>query len=85
LEACFVVRDHNGQTIAYIYYEDELRPGAISGEATHQRRGAADRGEYRQAAGVIADAVIRSVELIVQTGEKSTMRPTWDAVAVTAQ
>ncbi len=26
--ACFVVRDHNGQAIAYIYYEDE--PAAIS-------------------------------------------------------
>jgi hypothetical protein len=24
----------------------------ISGQVTHQRRGAADRGEYRQAAGV---------------------------------
>ena len=29
-------------------------------------RDAADRGEYRQAAGAIAEAVIRSVELIVQ-------------------
>jgi hypothetical protein len=28
--------------------------------------GAADRGEYRQAAGAVAEAVIRSVELIVQ-------------------
>jgi hypothetical protein len=23
LEACFVVRDHNGQQLAYVYYEDE--------------------------------------------------------------
>jgi len=30
------------------------------------RPGAADRGEYRQAAGAFAEAVIRSVELIVQ-------------------
>jgi hypothetical protein len=30
------------------------------------RRAAADRGEHRQAAGAIAIAVIRSVELIVQ-------------------
>ena len=22
-EACFVVRDHNGQQLAYIYFEDE--------------------------------------------------------------
>ena len=27
--AYFVVRDHNGQALAYIYYENELRP-AIS-------------------------------------------------------
>jgi len=30
------------------------------------RRGTTDRGEYRQAAGAFAEAVIRSVELIVQ-------------------
>jgi hypothetical protein len=29
LDACFVVRDHRGQGLAYIYYENELRP-AIS-------------------------------------------------------
>ena len=23
-EACFVVRDHNGQELAYVYFEDEL-------------------------------------------------------------
>ena len=23
LDACFVVRDHNGQTLAYVYFEDE--------------------------------------------------------------
>jgi hypothetical protein len=28
LDACFVVRDHNGQTLAYVYYEDE--PGRRS-------------------------------------------------------
>jgi hypothetical protein len=27
-EACFVVRDHNGQALVYIYYEDE--PGRRS-------------------------------------------------------
>jgi hypothetical protein len=28
LEACFVVRDHNGQQLAYVYFEDE--PGRRS-------------------------------------------------------
>jgi hypothetical protein len=23
LEACFVVRDHDGQALAYVYFEDE--------------------------------------------------------------
>jgi hypothetical protein len=23
LEACFVVRDHNGQQLAYVYFEEE--------------------------------------------------------------
>jgi len=39
---------------------------AISRQAAQQRRGAADRGEYRQAAGVGAQSVIRSVELTRQ-------------------
>jgi hypothetical protein len=28
LDACFVVRDHNGQKLAYVYFEDE--PGRRS-------------------------------------------------------
>ena len=27
-DACFIVRDTNGQTLAYVYFEDEPRPGA---------------------------------------------------------
>ena len=27
-DACFIVRDTNGQTFAYLYFEDEPRPGA---------------------------------------------------------
>jgi hypothetical protein len=34
------------------------------------RRAAADRGQRREAAGAIAEVVIRSVELIVQPGAK---------------
>jgi hypothetical protein len=51
-DACFIVRDNNGQKLAYVYFED-ARP-AIGRQATHQRRGAKDCGEYRQIAGVIA-------------------------------
>jgi hypothetical protein len=33
---CFIVRDHNGQQLAYVYFEDE--PGTtISGQAAQQR------------------------------------------------
>jgi hypothetical protein len=43
--AAFVVKDANGQALAYVPFEDE--PGRRS------RLGAADRGEYRQAAGLV--------------------------------
>jgi hypothetical protein len=46
LDACFVVRDHNGQQLAYVYFEVE--PGRRSAA---KLLCTADRGEYRQAAG----------------------------------
>jgi hypothetical protein len=37
-DACFVVRDHNGQALAYVYFEDE---------GTEIRRIRAGADEYR--------------------------------------
>ena len=48
-----------------------LVPRTIGGEAAQQRRGPADRGKYCEAAGAVAEAVIRSVELIVQADADS--------------
>ena len=49
-EACFVVKDGAGQKLAYVYFDN---PRAAPRTA-HPRRGAADRGQYRQAAGAVA-------------------------------
>jgi hypothetical protein len=38
LEACFVVRDHSGQKLAYVYYEDEPGP-TLGDEAAYCRCG----------------------------------------------
>jgi hypothetical protein len=52
LEACFVVVDGAGQKLAYVHFEEE--PGlALAGQAAHKGRGATDRGQHRQAAGVV--------------------------------
>jgi hypothetical protein len=34
-DACFIVRDHNGQALAYVYFEDE--PGRRAGANVHVR------------------------------------------------
>jgi hypothetical protein len=40
-------------------WEKKLELGSISaGQVAHERRGAADRGEYRQAAGAVARALM---------------------------
>jgi hypothetical protein len=48
----FIIRDNNGQALAYVYFEDE--PTASGGQTPHPRRGAADRSEHCQAARAIA-------------------------------
>jgi hypothetical protein len=50
--ACFIVRDKNGQALAYVYFEDEA--GRLGGAPAEQRRGAAHRCQHRQAAGAVA-------------------------------
>jgi hypothetical protein len=47
---CFIVRDANGQALSYIYYESE--PGRCLAAA-------ADRNEYRQAAGAAPQLLTR--------------------------
>jgi hypothetical protein len=50
LDACFVVRDHDGQQLAYVYFEDE--PGRRSAgkllERDEARRIAANLGATRR-------------------------------------
>jgi hypothetical protein len=48
-DACFIIRDHSGYALAYVYFEEE--PGRpLGGTPTDPRRGPADRCQYRQAA-----------------------------------
>jgi hypothetical protein len=48
LDACFVVRDHNGQKLTYVYFEDE--PGRRSATKL------LSKDEPRRIAGNIAEA-----------------------------
>jgi hypothetical protein len=41
LDACFVVRDHNGQQLAYVYFEGE--PGRRSAAKFRQQNRLTDR------------------------------------------
>jgi hypothetical protein len=50
--ACFVVRDHTGQALAYVYFEDA--GPTLSGKTAQQGRGASDRRQRGEAAGAIA-------------------------------
>ena len=54
-ETYFIVKDSAGQKLAYVYFEEE--PGR---RRRYQGRSAADRGEYRQAAGAARGTVKRN-------------------------
>jgi hypothetical protein len=48
-DACFIVKDHTGHALAYVYFEEE--PGRRAAARLLSRdEGAADRCEHRQAA-----------------------------------
>jgi len=52
--ACFVVRDREGQQLAYVYFEDEPRATIRRRQAAQQRRSTTDhRGEDCQLTPII--------------------------------
>jgi hypothetical protein len=55
--ACFIVRDHNGKALAYVYFEDELGRRSAARLLTREeaRRIASKRGE---ASGVAQQTVV---------------------------
>jgi hypothetical protein len=55
--ACFIVRDHSGQALAYVYFEDEVGP-TLGSEIIGAGRGETDRQQYRQTAGAFAQGLI---------------------------
>ena len=50
---CFIVRDHNGQALAYVYFRGGAGT-ALGGAPPHPRRGETHCRQHRQAAGVAA-------------------------------
>ena len=50
-----IVRDTNGQALAYVYCEDDGTAG--NGQAVHPRRGPTHRRQHRQDAGAAAPEV----------------------------
>src|SRR6266487_5561246 len=56
LDACFIVKDNGGQKLAFVYFENE--PGRRAArQALDKRRGAEDRAQHSEAAGIAGQAV----------------------------
>ena len=60
---CFIVRDANGQALAFVYCEDEPGRRATAKLLTRDQ-GPAHRRQHRQAAGAAAQALSRSPVLL---------------------
>jgi hypothetical protein len=62
---CFVVRDHNGQKLAYVYFEDELARRLAAKLPT--------KAEARRIAGNIA----KLPGLVSETADLKTVKSSW--------
>ena len=51
--ACFIVKDANGVTVAYVYYEEE-RGRRTAANLMTRDESAAHSGQHREAAGIAA-------------------------------
>ena len=72
-DACFIVRDANGQALAYVYFEEELGRRSAAKLLT-RGRGPAHRRQHRQAAGVVdcPRNLIQPAELCWVSGQEAT-------------